>query len=252
MTLAMLVFPVVRLLPGTAEGGQLRAQWLIHQAFRFFTWFMEVLGLIRVSRVGTERLRRSAPCVVVANHPTLIDVVLLIAEMPQADCVVKKASWRNRFLRGVVRGAGYIPNDDGPALVEAAAARLRAGRRVLLFPEGTRSPWGRLGDFRRGAARIALESGCDLLPVMITCEPPTLRKGEKWYHVPDRTAHLTLEVQAPITTRGYPEHGTNRALAARRLTDDLRTVFERRLGSGPCPRAVSPDDRGIELAERTP
>ena len=230
LMLVTLAFPVVRLLSGTGEVRQQRVQWLVHRTFQFFAWFMTVLGLIRVARVGMERLRQSAPCLIVANHPTLIDVVLLIAELPQADCVVKKGLWHNRFLRGVVAAAGYIPNDDGAALVGDCAQRLRAGRRLLLFPEGTRSPRGRLGHFRRGAARIALESGCDVVPVVITCDPPTLAKGGKWYHVPDRPAHVTLEVQEPITMRRYLEPGTSPALAARRLTEDLRILYETKLG----------------------
>jgi 1-acyl-sn-glycerol-3-phosphate acyltransferase len=230
LLLACTMLPMFQLLPGARQVNERRAQRLVHLAFRLFVWFMETLRLIRVTRIGTDRLRTTSAVVVIANHPTLIDVVLLIACMPRADCVVKRRAWSNLFLRGVIAGVGYIPNDAGQPLVEACVKRLRAGRSILLFPEGTRSAEGRLGPFRRGAARIALESGCDLVSVIITCDPPTLMKGQKWYDVPERTPHLVLKVEEPIALKGYRRVSASDGLEARRLTADLRAMYLAKLG----------------------
>jgi 1-acyl-sn-glycerol-3-phosphate acyltransferase len=228
VVVAAVAFPVLGLLPGSQESRELLAQRLIHHTFRLFVWFMRALGLIRVEATNTERLGRR-PCLVVANHPTLIDAVLLIASMPQADCVVKRAAWGSLFLRQVVIGAGYIPNEPADKLVELCVARLRRGRSVLLFPEGTRSPRGGLGQFHRGAARVALATACDLVPVVITCDPPTLARGEKWYEVPPRTARLSLRVGEPMRERWDSGDHTAMALATRRLTANLRRHYETRL-----------------------
>jgi 1-acyl-sn-glycerol-3-phosphate acyltransferase len=227
LILAGLVFP---LLGAGAEGRrrELRAQRVVHLSFRVFVAISRALGLFRVTWRGRERLDVPGGHVIVANHPTLLDVVLLIARLPQADCVVKKAAWRNPYLRGVVRAAGYIANDAGPELSAACVERLRAGGRLLLFPEGTRSPRAALGGFYRGAARVALASGCDIIPVVIRCDPPTLSKGEPWFRVPSRAFHITLDVQAPVSPAAYARRHAA-GLAARRLTDDLHQLFERRL-----------------------
>jgi 1-acyl-sn-glycerol-3-phosphate acyltransferase len=230
VVLAGTVLPALRLMPRPASGADQRAQRLVHLAFRLFEWWMVTLGLIHVTRIGMERLAAARPAVIVANHPTLIDVVLLIASLPQADCVVKRAAWSNRVLRGVVTGAGYIPNDEGRLLIDACAERLRAGRSVLIFPEGTRSADGRLGRFRRGAAHIALASGRDLVPVIITCDPPTLMKGQKWHDVPDRTAELVLAVQEPLSSEPYRRAEGSEGLGARRLTAVLRRKYLDALG----------------------
>src|SRR5947207_2528739 len=132
--------------------GELRTQWIVHRAFGLFAWWMMRLGLIRASWIGAERLRGTAPRLFVANHPTLIDVVLLLARLPQADCIVKTAARRHPFMGSIVRRAGYLANNHGDALVEACAHRIAQGRSVLLFPEGTRSPRGGLRRFQRGAA----------------------------------------------------------------------------------------------------
>jgi 1-acyl-sn-glycerol-3-phosphate acyltransferase len=228
IVLGVVVFPLLTVGAGRPRR-ELRVQRAIHLAFRTFVWVMRILGLIRVTWRGLERLREPGARLIVANHPTLIDVVLLIALLPQADCVVKEAAWRNRAMRRVVRAAGYVRNDAGPQVTGACAERLRAGRRLLLFPEGTRSPRAELGMFHRGAARIALASGCGIVPVVIRCEPPTLGKGEPWFQVPDRTAHLTLDVQPALSPEDYAAAHAAPGFAARRLTEDLHQLYERRL-----------------------
>lgn len=224
-------FPVLRLRSGGRDVAERRAQRLVHVAFRAFAGFMTLLGLIRVTRSGVGRLRGRPPAVVVANHPTLIDVVLLIAAMPQADCVVKQAVWRNRFLRGVARGAGYLPNGEGPDLVDACAARVRQGRWVLLFPEGTRSPHGQLGAFHRGAAHVALRADCEVVPVVITCDPPILGKDQPWYRMPRLPARISISVETPRRPAAEVA-GSTEARRARDWTADLRALYAARLGAG--------------------
>jgi 1-acyl-sn-glycerol-3-phosphate acyltransferase len=228
LVISLVALPLLRLTSRRSGDPQRRVQGLIHQAFRLFAWYMTVTGLIRVTWVGRERLR-GRPILVVANHPTLIDVVLLVAAMPQADCIVKTAAERHLLLRRLVKGAGYIPNDRPDAIITAGTESLRQGRSLLLFPEGTRSPSSRLGPFHRGAARIALRSGTDLVPVLITCSPPTLMKGQPWYDVPERTAHLTLTVKDPILVREHPAARKTEAGGARELTDFLQGFYERQL-----------------------
>lgn len=222
---ALCILPFARWLPGDRER---RAQRIVHLTCRLWVRFAIALGLFRVQWNGVDGLRSRDPFVVVANHPTLIDIVLLIACMPQADCVVKRAAWRNPLLRWVVSGAGYIRNDGGGALIETCVDRLRRGHRLVLFPEGTRSPARRLGPFHRGAAHVALRSGVPLLPVVITCEPPTLLKGQRWYHVPDRTVQFTVQVNRPLRPIEISE-GITEGIAARRLTAEMREFYERRL-----------------------
>ena len=227
IVVAALVWVVAR---GTPARRELRTQAIVHRAFRLFAWWMTSLGLIRVSWIEATRLHGAGPRLFVANHPTLIDVVLLLARIPQADCIVKTAARRNPFMRGIVARAGYLANDEGDALVDACAARLAAGRSVVLFPEGTRSPRDGLRRFQRGAAHIALKSGCPIVPMIITCRPPTLLKGQPWYDVPERRAQYTMRVVAPLDPARYLSAETPLPVAARRLTADLQALYERWLG----------------------
>jgi 1-acyl-sn-glycerol-3-phosphate acyltransferase len=232
LTLTFGVLPLLRVLPEPEGQRGFRVQYLVHRSFRCFELLMRWLGLIRVTRTGIERLRGGGARLVIANHPTLIDVVLLIAAMPQADCVVKRKHWESWITRGLVAGARYVPNDGGPDVVRACADRLAAGRSLLLFPEGTRSPRNGLGRFQRGAAHIALVSGCDPIPVLIRCDPPTLMKGSRWHDVPDRTVEIRIDVGAPISVDALAGDAARDAAAARRLARGLASHYEDQLLRG--------------------
>src|SRR5262249_53550747 len=109
--------------------------------------------------------------------------------------------------------------------------RIAEGRSVVLFPEGTRSPGGGLRRFQRGAAHIALKSGCPIAPIVITCPPPTLLKAQRWHDVPDRRAAYVLRVRAPIPATRSLNGEAPIPVAARRLTAGLQALYERWLGA---------------------
>jgi 1-acyl-sn-glycerol-3-phosphate acyltransferase len=178
---------------------------------------------------GAERLRAPGAKLVVANHPSLLDTPMLLALLPEADLVVK-SSWADHpALRATVRAAGYLRSEGGPAFVREGARRLRAASTLVIFPEGTRSPREGLGRFQRGAAHLALASGCDLLPVVIRVEPRSLRSDQRWYHVPERTMEFTIRVLEPVSPSKLPGVDEGPALAARRLTRALHRLYEQEI-----------------------
>jgi 1-acyl-sn-glycerol-3-phosphate acyltransferase len=207
----------------------LRAQRAIHRAYRMHAGLMKALGLIQVRWIGAERLAAPGRKLIVANHPSLIDTLLIVSRLPQADCIVGHEYAENFWLRGSVRAADYISNQIGAAEIVRASVRfLHQDRTLLVFPEGTRSPEGGLGRFQRGAAHIALETGLDMLPIHITVDPPSLMKGQKWYHVPPRTPRWTFRVGEPFVAKDYLDGTESTVMAARKLTSALRERFEAR------------------------
>ncbi len=203
----------------------LRAQRWVHRGTRVFMAYMQGVGLLRVDWVGFERLRAGGPQLLVANHPTLIDLVVIASRMPQLDCIVSSAWAENPFLRRTVVAAGYVRNDDGGSVVRACLRQLKAGRSVIVFPEGTRSPPGGLRDFQAGAAFVALRGGYDLVPVLMSCQPSTLTKGRSWYDVPAEQLHISVRAGESITPQPVRYAGVTLPEAARRLTAELRDVF---------------------------
>lgn len=182
--LAMVLTPLIRLLPLSADRRCFIARKSIQKSSWLYVRIMQLMGLLSFRFEGLEHLDRPG-ILVVANHPTLLDAIFLMSVMPGTTFVVKAAMARHPVTRWMVAIAGYIPNDEvGVELLERAAVALRAGQQLMIFPEGTRtSDEGVV--FKRGAANIALAAACPVVPVFIDCQPMTLRKCEKWYQLPD-------------------------------------------------------------------
>lgn len=229
LLLGLLVFPPLRLFvrdPG--RQGEL-ARGLIRRSFAGHVALMRRLGVLSYELHGLERLDRRG-LLVLANHPTLIDVVFLVSLIPQADCIVKSRLLANPFTRGPVKATGYVCNDSGAGLVEDCIRTVKSGRNLVVFPEGTRSPRGQaLGPLQRGAANIAVRGRIDVTPVLVTCQPRTLGKGEKWYRVPSRRFHVRIEVLPDIPVAPFLGEDAAEALAARRLTESLEHFFKTEL-----------------------
>lgn len=211
---------------------QLRAQRRLQRASKRFLRVVGGLGMLQFRFEGTDQLQQGGPHLIVSNHPTLIDFVILCSLMPQTDCIVKAKWAKNPLLRQLIRAAGFVRSDTGRTIVEKCAESLARGRSLIIFPEGTRSPSGGLGPFQRGAAHIALHVDCDILPVLITCEPPVMWKHWKWYDLPERPIHVTVRVRETIPSKPVGESGLNSPIAARRLTAELRETFLKGLNIG--------------------
>jgi 1-acyl-sn-glycerol-3-phosphate acyltransferase len=194
---------------------------------------MSAVGVLRWRVDGLAHWRRDRGYLVVANHPTLIDIVFLIGFFEGADCVVKAGVLRNPFWGILVRAADYVSNDNPAELLNEAARRLQAGRTVVIFPEGTRSTPGLPLSFGSAASAIAVRAGCWCLPVVITCTPPTLYKHLAWYRVPAVRVDVLLRICAPWQVA--PADGTVAGLrrAGRDLTGKLEEFYTRELGSDP-------------------
>jgi 1-acyl-sn-glycerol-3-phosphate acyltransferase len=201
LTLGLLVFPLLLLLVRDAGRRRSRARAIIHRSFRMFVALMHRVGGFTYEITGRERLGRPGQ-LIIANHPTLIDVVLIIGLTP-AGCVVKEALFRNRYMRRVVEAAGYISNGSTPGMIEQASAALRAGDTLVMFPEGTRTRPGEPLAFHRGAASVALQAAGFLTPVYITTDPVFLPKNQPWYHVPRTRPHLRLAVGNDVDLAAY-------------------------------------------------
>ena len=176
--LGLLAFPALMLFVRQTRRRQALARSMIARSFSAFIWLMKSLGVLSYEINGDPRKAPKQNCLIIANHPTLIDVVFLIALFPQSDCVIKSALWRNPFTRGAVSAANYISNDGGPDVIERCVARLRGGSALVLFPEGTRTEPHAKPVFKLGAAAVAVRASSTLQPVLIRCDPLTLYKND--------------------------------------------------------------------------
>ncbi|UTA48714.1 1-acyl-sn-glycerol-3-phosphate acyltransferase [Simiduia sp. 21SJ11W-1] len=218
------------LMTRAGEVRERRARWLVHIHFRFFINMMRALGIMTYSLQGLERLKAPGQ-LILANHPSLVDVVLLIGLLPRADCVVKGGLLRNPFMRTVIKLAGYIANDNPEQVLQDARASLARGNSLIIFPEGTRTVPGQRLKLQRGAANVALRLNLPIRPVVIVVTPPTLTKYVPWYKIPPTGPfHMALAVK-PQLAPGELEMQADipASLAARQLTKRLEQYFTEEL-----------------------
>jgi 1-acyl-sn-glycerol-3-phosphate acyltransferase len=221
LLLRLVVFPLFVLVVRRPARRAALARATIRRLFRLFVGLMCTLGVCSLEVAGRERLGRRG-LLILANHPSLIDVVFLMSLVEHADCIVKGALERNPFTRGPVRAAGWVCNDSGPELIDDCVASLRAGSNLIIFPEGTRTPAGQaLGKLQRGAANLAVRGGFAVTPVRIHNAPRMLAKGVPWWRVPVRKGHFRIEIGEDIAVDDHLADPGAQALAARRLNDEL-------------------------------
>jgi 1-acyl-sn-glycerol-3-phosphate acyltransferase len=221
-----LLLPAVRLVPASRAVRRRRARVVMSASLRMFIAFMHRGGLLTYEFHGGELLGRPGQ-LVIANHPTLIDVMFLLALMPTASCVVKSGVWRNPLTRWAVRLSEFIPNDETAGMIERSAAALRDRQVLIIFPEGTRTRPDQPMVFHRGAANIALRAAAVLTPVYITCQPMTLTKSEPWYRIPPRRPHFRLVVGPDLDLSPY--RNAPLPLASRALNEALHRHFQQAL-----------------------
>jgi 1-acyl-sn-glycerol-3-phosphate acyltransferase len=157
-------------------------------------WMWRLVAAVSGGITVTGKWRGSGGCIVVANHSSHADTAVLLAALPPTAKPVFGAAadyWFDvrvrRFIATSLAGVLPVRRTGGgsyDALLAAARPALRAGRTVVLYPEGTRSTDGNLGEFRSGALRLARECGVPIVPVALTGTADVLPKGGRWSPAP--------------------------------------------------------------------
>ncbi len=222
--LSWIVLPVIRVRTADEKEAARRSRAVVGWTFRLFHDYMRICRLILYDPRRVVWPTIQGPVVVVANHPTLIDVTALLASRPDMVCIVKGALFHSPAFSHLLRCCGHIVSerDDGlagAAVIREALANLAEGVSVLIFPEGTRSPEGGMHRWRRGAFEIAARAGCPVLPVYLSCLPPVLAKAAPWYRTPADPAVLLVEPQALVDP---VEWGGSSAKMAAEIEERLR------------------------------
>ena len=229
LTCAGIVFPIVRVLATTKEEAGRRIRSIICSSFGRFLRSCSALGLIRPIKVrGLEQIAQGKPCIIVANHPTLFDVVVLGSLIRDFNCVVKHKLAKSVFLGGCVKAAEYVTNDKPQEIIEDCMAGFQRGQPLIIFPEGTRSPEKGLGPFNRGAAHLALRSGVPLITAVLKSDPPGFTKRKKWYAIPSRAMEYSVEFEVFEPT-AKSDAVQNLSARTREMTSELECFFTEKL-----------------------
>ena len=187
--LALLLFPVLPRATGLRVG---RA--MISRGYAWFWRVARASGMMRLDADVLDALRDEPGLIVVANHPSMLDAVMLVARLPRSACIMKASLAHNPLLGPGARLARYILNDSTYNMVQAAVQDLRDGGQLVLFPEGTRTTRAPLGEFHSSFTLIARRAGAPIQTVFIDTDSPYLGKGWPLWRLPPLPIHFAVRL----------------------------------------------------------
>ncbi len=164
--------------------GRRLGRTMIARGYGMFWRVAACSGMLRLHADALERLRDEPGLIVVANHPSMLDALMLVARLPRSACIMKASLMRNPFLGPGARLARYIRNDSPRGLVRLAVADLRQGGQLVFFPEGTRTTRPPINTFSPGFALIAKRAQAPIQAVFIDTDSPYLGKGWPLWRLP--------------------------------------------------------------------
>lgn len=200
-----------------------RGDWFLRFARGWARTLLAVAG-VSVRVLHADRLEAGRSFVIVANHESFCDILVLLAHLPmQVRFLAKRSVFRVPVLGWSIAAAGFVPVDRedrsrGTGTVEAALRRLSGGRSVVIFPEETRTRTGDLLPFKRGAAHLALRSGLPILPVALAGTFQVLRRGS----LTIQPGPVAMSVGNPMEVSGHSPR--DREAVTRAARDEVRNL----------------------------
>jgi 1-acyl-sn-glycerol-3-phosphate acyltransferase len=221
LILGIVVLPVMCLVFHPRERFKKYARRLISAAFRFFILYMHFIGIVNFKTDNREKYRHLSSKIVVANHPSLLDVVMLISLIPNADCIAATYLRHNFIVKAIVHQLYILNSDDLDSILQACVGSLKKGNSLIIFPEGSRTPRYGKTILKKGAARVALYSGCNIVPVHIGgTDKFGLGKKDPWTGFNPRERYVyDISMGPEIDPANYRDLPATKAVRA--ITKDL-------------------------------
>jgi len=195
-------------------------------------WARMLLAVSRVSVVveGAEKIRPPGPYVFLSNHHSQFDILAAVRAIPiQFRVLAKQELFYIPVFGWVLRLSGFVGIDRSNRekairSLDKATARIRRGRSLLIYAEGTRSPDGRLLPFKKGGFVLAIQAGVPVVPLTIVGSREVLPKGS----LTIRPGRITVRVGDPIDPRQFSVEDKEALMAK------VRSAMEAALEAGPC------------------
>ncbi len=161
-----------------------RSQAIISGLFRGLLYLGNRSGIVQSDLSELDALVDRGPLVVVANHPCLLDAMLIVSRLPAAVCIMKSQLCRHPLLGVGSWLAGYVPNGSPTQLVRQSVRALAEGSQLVVFPEGTRTHGRPMADMKGAFATIAVRAACPVVMVAIDADSDYATKGWPLWRLP--------------------------------------------------------------------
>lgn len=201
--------------------------------------YVRLLPLWHCHFYGVENIERGKTFVLVANHQSLGDILVLFGLFRHYKWVSKREIFRVPFIGWNMRLNNYVALKRGDAasiaqMLEACREHLRNGSSVMMFPEGTRSTDGEIKRFKHGAFTLAMEEQIDVIPIVIEGTRDALPKHGLMLEQQE-PLQIDVRVLPPISPRDFHDVQELSEETRRRMTEELSLMRRARGIAGPGP-----------------
>ena len=206
----------------------LKTRKAISICFRCMLNLAKVVGAFDVKVKDLDKVLNDKGLVVVANHPSFIDYVMLAAMISDLNCIVKKEMANNIMFRYLLKCAGYISNEDSEDKLEEIKSYLNRGDKLLIFPEGTRTKDENNLKIKRGVAHLALRCPCSIRVLSIRCNEKFLTKNNGCFDLYPKKPVFTI-TSSKLISKDYIINTFGQeplSLGARHLTKELEAIMK--------------------------
>ena len=211
---------MLKIIPGKSEKRKL----FYHQIMQLFTKsLVYIMCNVKKQIINPAKEDFSKPAVIIANHSSVLDILLTVMQHPKVLLVTNKWVWNSPVFGAAIRMAEYYPVAEGADnTIPQLEDKVRQGYSVVVFPEGTRSVTGKIGRFHKGAFFMAEKLNLDILPLMIHGAGHTLKKG--FFYLND--GQLTLKFLPRYRADQLAELGNGYREMAKTVSAQFKKEFD--------------------------
>jgi len=194
MSCCAIIFPILS--PGENKS---------HKVANIWAKMLLFLANTKVRVIGKENVLTQKPQIYMANHQSDFDILIVLAYIPgQFRWIAKKELFKVPVFGSAIRKAGYIEIDrqnheKAMISLDQAARKIREGKSVMSFPEGTRSKDGTVKPFKQGMFHLAIKSGVPIVPISIIGAGDIMPKRSLFI----KPGKVTLVIDKPLEVKGY-------------------------------------------------
>ena len=217
LVISVVFFNLMRLFVTNKEKRTKISRNLTKYAFKLYLTTACLLGIFDIKVTNLEKTENDSGCIYIANHPSLLDVVILDSFVKNANCVIK-SSLKNNVANSL------SPED----ILKDCKESLDRGDNLIIFPEGTRSLNFDKIKFKHGFSSIAVASKANIRPLVIRFDGFALRKNVPWYQIYRKKLTYRIEILDKFDTNEYLEKHHDKEISAisRGIAKELQGLIQ--------------------------
>lgn len=197
----------------------------IHNLWKFFTTLCQISGMIRLDIKDREKIVSLKKKIIVATHPSFIDIVILIALIPRTTCLVKSDLSKNPILNNIIKSIFILEDERIDSLLKHSKEMIDNGFNVIIFPSGIRHRQDEHPKIRKGAATMAMNARADIAALKYYTDYDFLFINQPIYEAGSKPVTYTLSFAGEINTDSELKKSDNKIVVKKNITNMITSLL---------------------------